>query len=286
MDESQCDVYAVSIGNIAALGLLLGEKPSDLVETAQEFLRLLHVSTPAIGFCGSLDSLRVSLDAWLPHDIHQRVGDRYHVMVNAWPSAGFREVTRFPTKAALLEAVIVSCFFPGFVWRPYCLNPCAPVFDSAAVGESSCTCCTAWVCVMDGGCQNILTPADPTMDLMVRPLPVTSCAMYEEENVVQVTDAAALAIGHKVQFVTSLIPTGSAVWDGKRPLPPHMIRSQLEAAATDASNSKAIRDAFAPWARSKLTSTSGVEKRMGQARSGEECTVRCDEKPPGQVSCI
>ena len=69
-------------------GLLLGEKPADLVQRAQGFLHLLHLSNPAAGFCGNLHALRVSLDAWLPDDIHQWVGDRYHVIVNAWPTAG------------------------------------------------------------------------------------------------------------------------------------------------------------------------------------------------------
>jgi hypothetical protein len=253
------------------------------------------MGTPAAGGCGSLNQLREILDDWLPEDVHTLVKDRYHVIVNAWPAAGFREVTVFPSKEALVEAVVVSCTFPGFVWRRYflfCDNPgesshipfLYAVLSSAepfACSDRICTHVTqasqrkrsdqrksaaalqagvaGWTAGLSAPSQPEsmspahsqqptsgaqvpeyphparsrsgprLTPPAPylgidmppvaaAMDLVVRPLPIPCCAMYEPSEVTAVTDEAAQAIGHTVVFPSSLIPTGDSVWDGARPL--------------------------------------------------------------------
>jgi len=125
MEASGCDVYGISIGNVPALALLLAQSPAQVVARLHAYLDHFLAGTPVSGMCGSLSRLREALHDWLPEDVHLIVGDRFHVVVNHWPTGGLMEVNLFESKHQLIEAVVVSCFFPSFVWRPYCQNPCA-----------------------------------------------------------------------------------------------------------------------------------------------------------------
>ena len=121
--------------------------------------------------------------------------------------------------------------------------------------------------MMDGGFQNILTPLDRLMDVVVRPMPVPRIAVYSADEVTEITDEAARAIGHRVAFKSSLTPTGKAVWFGLKPLRTgletrddveRLIDQQLKAAAEDAARHAALRETFAPYARpGKVVSSPG-----------------------------
>jgi len=255
MEHCDVDVYGISIGNIAALSLLLRQTPEDVMARLHEYLDNFLSGTPCMGMCGGLDQLRQSLWEWLPANVHDIVGDRYHVIVNSFPGGGFHEVNHFESKDELVEAVVVSCFFPGFVWRPYCHAP----FEAVPLAENpSCggVCCNGCCCMMDGGFQNLITPLERVMDVVVRPLPLPGIAPFSIHEVEEVKDPSAREEGHRYVFPASLIPTGEAVWNGLKPLRTgsqtradveELVHKQLRAAREDAARHAVLRQTFQPW---------------------------------------
>lgn len=152
-DVSACPVVSISAGNLAALCVVLEQDPAVvLAELYDAFLDDM-LERPLCGFCDDLGVLRETLIRWLPADAHQRASGRLHVTLTSWPGLGFKFVSQFASNAELIDAVVASCSFFGFVWRPVL------------------SCHNGWPgCFVDGGYQNLITPLDPVVDLSVRAL--------------------------------------------------------------------------------------------------------------------
>jgi hypothetical protein len=136
--------FAISGGNLGALCALMSRSPkallSDLYLTTSAKLR----AEPLLGLLGNhglkphpekilsknplhdplppADLLRAELMRILPANIHRLASGRLFVVVSSWPWLGFRHVSEFPTKQALVDAVVCSCRFPVLVWRPQTLG--------------------------------------------------------------------------------------------------------------------------------------------------------------------
>merc|ERR1712100_322181 len=61
MEKCDVDVYGVSIGNVAALSLLLRQRPKEVMARLHEYLDNFLAGTPCLGMCGALQQLRESL---------------------------------------------------------------------------------------------------------------------------------------------------------------------------------------------------------------------------------
>eukprot|EP00668_Euglena_longa_P046140 GGOE01061824.1.p1 GENE.GGOE01061824.1~~GGOE01061824.1.p1 ORF type:complete len:375 (+),score=75.57 GGOE01061824.1:156-1127(+) len=149
-DTKALDFFGISIGTLPALCLALDLNPFAIVEQwYPPLLQKMH-SRPLDGFMGTLKPIRELLLEVLPLDAHERASGRLHILVSGWPFLGFRVVSHYPSREALIRTLLCSCAMPGFVWRPLVLG------------------CWWW---LDPGLQNMLTPVDTVMDVAVRVFP-------------------------------------------------------------------------------------------------------------------
>ena len=146
------------------------------------------LARPMCGFCDNLAPVAAFLHTWLPDNAHEVASGRLHIAVSSWPMLGMRFLSKFHSKGELVDAIVASCFFPGFVARP----------------RFSChkTWTGTW---FDAGLQNMATPIDYRMDLPVRAFPVPVCASCV---------AVAMPCYYGPPPVSSLGPTGDAVHPG------------------------------------------------------------------------
>lgn len=219
-------VYSISAGCFAALMLVLGLDPLEFV--SRDFENLLAKfteSTPCYGTLGTLAPLVDALESILPEGAHKKCQGRLRIVVSRWPCLGFEIVSEFPDRSTLIQAVITSCSFPFFAWRPRCID-----------GR----------CEFDAGFQSILTPIDDLVDVAVRPMPVVPSCLPKSQRakLVKITDPEARRIGHKLAFETSMVPLGSSVWPGDKPVDFHSARQLFEHARLQASTSPILKNAF------------------------------------------
>ena len=99
------------------------------------------LARPVCGFCDNLAPVAVFLRAWLPDNAHEVASGRLHVVVSSWPCLGLRFLSTFRSKDELVNAIVASCSFPGFVVRPRV------------------SCHSSWPGTWyDAGLQNMVTP--------------------------------------------------------------------------------------------------------------------------------
>ena len=139
---------------------------------------------------------------------------------------------------------MASCFFPGFVYRPYCAGvPGCCLGSATAHSVPKC-------CAVDAGFQNMLTPLDTVVDVTVRAMPIGPCHAFETSELVPVIDPRANQLGHKWVFASDVYPTGDAVWPGDRPpRDAAHVESLVTAAARVAAASPVLRRALADLRR-------------------------------------
>lgn len=113
--RDQATIYVVS-GGAVGLAVLLYKTPEEILEKCHGVSlimgQLKNYNNP---YAQMARLCREGLDYFLPDDAHEILGDRIYIGMTHWPSLK-RHAQRgpFPTKAALLEALLVSAYIPGF----------------------------------------------------------------------------------------------------------------------------------------------------------------------------
>jgi len=149
--------YGTSAGNIPLIWYLAGLEISyDAFSEIEELAMSNAYCTLGCGFCGTLSFYRKTLDKILPHDIHERINGTYGATICHYPFGNFDIIEDFQSKKDVLDALVASASFPGFVWRPQCL----------------CSSSHGIRCVYDGGLSNACTPMDPLFSVSVRSIPL------------------------------------------------------------------------------------------------------------------
>lgn len=190
-DLSSCPLYGISAGNFACLCILFKIDPMDMLQEHFEGILRDMSSRPMFGFCDNLEPVAKFLRSWLPHNAHELASGRLHVAISSWPSLGMRFISQFKNNEELIDAIVASCSFPGFVAKPRV------------------SCHDGWSgCWYDAGLQNMVTPIDTRMDLPVRAFDVPPCTSW-------VTHHAPCYCGPP--SVAPLSPTGDAVHAGRFP---------------------------------------------------------------------
>ena len=120
-DRSRASAYVVS-GGALGLILLLYDDPRQLYERTRDACKIMS-QLKGLGIFAPFHTARVcreGLDYILPDDAHIRLGNRVFVGMTQFPT--LRAVTHqgpFPTKEALLNALLASSFIPGFFFRRF-----------------------------------------------------------------------------------------------------------------------------------------------------------------------
>jgi hypothetical protein len=120
-DRSQASAYVVS-GGAVGLTLLLYDDPEVLYQRMRGTCQIM-AELKTLGIFAPFHTARVcrlGLNYFLPDDAHIRLGDRVYVGLTHFPS--LRPATKqgpFPTKEALVNALLASAFIPGFFANPF-----------------------------------------------------------------------------------------------------------------------------------------------------------------------
>ena len=159
-DTSNCKIYAISGGNVAAVCLLLARDPSEVMRELYAPLRsrVCSPNSPLFGYCSSLPDVRAAFEALVPDDVHTIATGRYHAVIAPWPHLGLRLQSSFASKAEFIDACLCSMSLPLFVYRPLL---------SRHAGWPG-----LWV---DGGLQTLMTPIDHLAHLSIRTFPDPLC---------------------------------------------------------------------------------------------------------------
>jgi len=123
-DAQSSRLHGASAGALVSAAMASG---CPLAETTDAFERIAAgVRKDGLLRCALLALVRAEAEALLPEDAHERVGDRLSVLATDAGAVPFLRLATFDTfdsRAALIDAVLVSSYVPGLMCRPTLTTP-------------------------------------------------------------------------------------------------------------------------------------------------------------------